>query len=197
MHCCKFSIYLPWVEIVKISTIPSIECEEEYIKIKNRINNFIDKFINGIQSSIPNPKFQRERERERLTISWNKRQKLKNTFPYRFLKESNSICTMFTLLLSILILCLAFFVIAHQSVVCWLLSFHLHLRLIFIYSPFLSFFLSFFFLFSFWLFLPLQRFTLLLLLLLGEWKSKVYFILHHLSFFNLFFRASTAMELKF
>ena len=143
MHCCKFSIYLPWVEIVKISTIPSIECEEEYIKIKNRINNFIDKFINGIQSSIPNPKFQRERER--LTISWNKRQKLKNTFPYRFLKESNSICSMFTLLLSILILCLAFFVIAHQSVVCWLLSFHLHLRLIFIYSPFLSFFLFFFF----------------------------------------------------
>ena len=193
MHCCKFSIYLPWVEIVKISTIPSIECEEEYIKIKNRIKNFIDKFINEIQSSIPNPKFQRERER--LTISWNKRQKLKNTFPYRFLKESNSICSMFTLLLSILILCLAFFVIAHQSVVCWLLSFHLHLRLIFIYSPFLSFFL-FFFLFSFWLFLPLQRFTLLLLLLLGEWKSKVYFILHHLSFFNLFFRASTAMELK-
>ena len=64
VHCCKFSIYLSWAEIVKISTIPSVECEEEYIKIKNRIKNFIDKFINEIQSSIPNPKFQRERERD-------------------------------------------------------------------------------------------------------------------------------------
>ena len=52
VHCCKFSIYLPWVEIVKISIIPSIECEEEYIKIKKGIKNFIDKLINEIQSSI-------------------------------------------------------------------------------------------------------------------------------------------------